>query len=266
MKEYVELSTLQVSAAASLILVNAVISLALRLRLERSLLIASVRTILQLLLIGLVLHWVFQVEEIVVVISLLAIMTGIAGYTAFTRTSHAYAGMLLDSMVAVWASSWFVLAFAMVAVLQGARSWHDPQYAIPLLGMILGNTLNGITLGLAGVLEGFRSGRDQVETLLTLGATRWEAAREVIQKALTTAMTPIINSMMVVGIVSLPGMMTGQLLSGVEPIQAVKYQIVIMFLIASATALGSVGVVLLAYRRLFSRQHQFRYDAIQSRK
>ncbi|MCA9145159.1 MAG: iron export ABC transporter permease subunit FetB [Planctomycetaceae bacterium] len=266
MKEYVELSTLQVSTAASLILVNAVISLALRLRLERSLLIASVRTILQLLLIGLVLHWVFQVEEIVVVISLLAIMTGIAGYTAFTRTSHAYAGMLLDSMVAVWASSWFVLAFAMVAVLQGARSWHDPQYAIPLLGMILGNTLNGITLGLAGVLEGFRSGRDQVETLLTLGATRWEAAREVIQKALTTAMTPIINSMMVVGIVSLPGMMTGQLLSGVEPIQAVKYQIVIMFLIASATALGSVGVVLLAYRRLFSRQHQFRYDAIQSRK
>ncbi|MBI2479411.1 MAG: iron export ABC transporter permease subunit FetB [Planctomycetia bacterium] len=265
MKAYVELSTLQVSAAALLILVNAAISLTLRLRLEWSLLIASVRTILQLLLIGLVLHWVFQVEQVVVVVAMLSIMTGIAGYTAFSRSANAYAGMLLDTMVAVWASSWFVLAFAMVAVLQGARSWHDPQYAIPLLGMILGNTLNGITLGLAGVLEGFRSGRDQVETLLTLGATRWEAARELIQKALTTALTPIINSMMVVGIVSLPGMMTGQLLSGVEPIQAVMYQIVIMFLIASATALGSVGVVLLAYRRLFNKQHQFRYDAIRNR-
>jgi putative ABC transport system permease protein len=266
MKAYVELSALQVTAAALLIVVNAAISLALRLGLERSLLIASVRTILQLLLIGLVLQWVFQVEQVFIVIALLAIMTGIAGYTAFTRTSYAYTGMLLDTMVAVWASSWFVLAFAMVAVLQGSRSWHDPQYAVPLLGMILGNTLNGITLGLTGVLEGFRSGRDQVETLLTLGATRWEAARETIQKALTTAMTPIINSMMVVGIVSLPGMMTGQLLSGVAPIQAVKYQIVIMFLIASATALGSVGVVLLAYRRLFNKQHQFRYDAIHSRK
>jgi putative ABC transport system permease protein len=266
MKSYVELSTLQVSAAALLILVNAAISLVLRLRLERSLLIAGVRTILQLLLIGLVLHWVFQVEQIIVVVAMLSIMTGIAGYTAFSRSAHAYTGMLLDTMIAVWASSWFVLAFAMIAVLQGARSWHDPQYAIPLLGMILGNTLNGITLGLAGVLEGFRSGRDHVETLLTLGATRWEAARETIQKALTTAMTPIINSMMVVGIVSLPGMMTGQLLSGVDPIQAVKYQIVIMFLIASATALGSVGVVLLAYRRLFTTQHQFRYERIRSRK
>ncbi len=266
MKPYIELSTLQVGAAALLILVNAAISLALRLRLERSLLIASIRTIVQLLLIGLVLHWVFQVERMIVVIAMLSIMTGIAGYTAFSRSAHAYAGMLFDTMVAVWASSWFVLAFAMFAVLQGSRSWHDPQYAIPLLGMILGNTLNGITLGLAGVLDGFRSGRDQIETLLTLGATRWEAAREPIQKALTTAMTPIINSMMVVGIVSLPGMMTGQLLSGVEPMQAVKYQIVIMFLIASATALGSVGVVVLAYRRLFNRSHQFRYDAICGRK
>ncbi|MEO8495920.1 MAG: iron export ABC transporter permease subunit FetB [Planctomycetota bacterium] len=266
MKEYVELSTLQVAAAASLIIVNAAISLALRLRLERSLLIAGVRTILQLLLVGLVLHWVFQVEAIIVVVAMLAIMTGIAGYTAFTQSAHAYTGMFVDTMVAVWASSWFVLAFAMFVVLQGARSWHDPQYAIPLLGMILGNTLNGITLGLSGVLDGFRSGRDQIETLLTLGATRWEAAREPIRKALTTATTPIINSMMVVGIVSLPGMMTGQLLSGVEPMQAVKYQIVIMFLIASATALGSVGIVLLAYRRLFSAQHQFHYDAIRGRK
>lgn len=263
---YVELSTLQVTAAALLILINAAISLALRLGLGRSLLIASVRTILQLLLIGVVLHWVFQVKSPAIVLTMLSIMTGIAGYTAFARPANAYAGMLLDTMIAVWASSWFVLAFAMVAVLQGVRSWHDPQYAIPLLGMILGNTLNGITLGLTGVLDGFRSGRGQVEMLLTLGATRWEAARETIQKSLTTAMTPIINSMMVVGIVSLPGMMTGQLLSGVEPIQAVKYQIVIMFLIASATALGSVGVVLLAYRRLFNREHQFRYEVIRTRK
>ena len=265
MKPYVELSTLQVAAAASLIIVNAAMSLGLQLQLERSLLIASLRTVLQLLLVGLVLQWVFQVEQMMVVVAMLAIMTGIAGYTAFARSAHAYNGMLFDTIIAVWSSSWFVLAFAMFAVLQGKRSWHDPQYAIPLLGMILGNTLNGITLGLAGVLDGLQSRRDQIETLLTLGATRWEAAREPIRKALTTATTPIINSMMVVGIVSLPGMMTGQLLSGVEPIQAVKYQIVIMFLIASATALGSVGIVLLAYQRLFNRQHQFRYDAIRGR-
>jgi UDP-glucose/iron transport system permease protein len=265
MKAYVELSALQVASAAILILVNAIISLALRLGLERSLLIASVRTILQLMLIGFVLQWVFQVEQPLIVVAILVIMTGIAGYTAFRRTQDAYVGMLFDTMIAVWGSSWFVLAFAMLVVLQGARSWSDPQYAIPLLGMILGNTLNGITLGLGGVLEGFRTERGHVETLLTLGATRWEAARESVRKSLITATTPIINSMLVVGLVNLPGMMTGQLLSGVDPIEAVKYQIMIMFLVASATALGSVGVVLLAYRRLFSEQHQFRYDAIQKR-
>ena len=192
-------------------------------------------------------------------------MTLIAGYTAFQRTERRYSGMLLDTTLSVWISSWMVLAFAMSAVLQGSREWHDPQYVIPFLGMILGNTLNGITLGLSGVLDGLRGRRDDVETILALGGTRWEAARAPIQRAVRTAMTPIINSMMVVGLVSLPGMMTGQLLSGVPPGEAVKYQIVIMFLIASATALGVIAVVLLAYRRLFNAGHQFRFDLLHDR-
>ena len=87
----------------------------------------------------------------------------------------------------------------MSAVLQATgesppRLWRDPQYVIPLLGMILGNTLNGITLGLSGVLEGFQTRLDQVETTLALGGTRWEAAREVVQDAIRTGLIPIINS------------------------------------------------------------------------
>ncbi len=99
--------------------------------------------------------------------------------------------------------------------------------------------------------------RQQVEALLTLGATRWEAARPLVQQAVRTGLIPTINAMMVVGVVSLPGMMTGQILAGASPVEAVKYQIVIMFLIASATALGTVSVVLLSYRRLFNEHHQF---------
>jgi putative ABC transport system permease protein len=101
------------------------------------------------------------------------------------------------------------------------------------------------------------SKRDEVDTLLALGATRWEAARRPIQQAVRTGMIPTINAMMVVGLVSLPGMMTGQLLGGVAPTQAVRYQIMIMFLIAAGTALGTVGVVLLGYLRLFNHDHQF---------
>ena len=132
------------------------------------------------------------------------------------------------------------------------------------MGMILGNTLNGISVGLKTFTESLHQQRDRIESALALGATRWEAAREAVQDAIRTGLIPILNSMMVVGIVSLPGMMTGQLLSGTEPVAAVKYQIVIMFLIASATALGTVGVVLLSFRRLFTINHQLRSDVLRS--
>jgi putative ABC transport system permease protein len=123
--------------------------------------------------------------------------------------------------------------------------------------MILGNTLNGVSLGLDRLGGELSGKRDQVEALLALGATRWEAARGPIRQAVRTGLIPTINAMMVVGIVSLPGMMTGQLLAGTSPVEAVKYQVVIMFLIASGTALGTVSVVLLSYRRLFNEDHQF---------
>jgi putative ABC transport system permease protein len=141
--------------------------------------------------------------------------------------------------------------------------WYDPQYLIPLLGMVLGNTLNGISLGLDRFMEGLNSQRDQVETLLAMGATRWEAAHRQVREALRVGMIPTINSMSVMGLVSLPGMMTGQILAGANPIDAVRYQIVIMFMIAAGTALGIFGVVLLAYKRLLSPEHQLRLDLLQ---
>ena len=128
--------------------------------------------------------------------------------------------------------------------------------------MILGNALTGISLGLDRFTEALVQGGDQVELYLTLGGTRWEAALPAIRQAVRTGMIPILNSMTVVGLVSLPGMMTGQLLAGVPPSEAVKYQIVIMFLIASVTGLGTVGAVLLSYQRLFNQRHQFLSDAI----
>jgi putative ABC transport system permease protein len=171
--------------------------------------------------------------------------------------------MLISTIVSIWSSTWLILGLALFIVLHRSHVWYDPQYVIPLLGMILGNTLNGDTLGLTGLTDSLALKREQIEALLALGATRWEASRETVRQAVRTGMIPMINSMMVVGLVSLPGMMTGQMLSGVAPLEAVKYQIVIMFLIASATALGVFSVVLLSYRRLFNAHHQFRWDVTQ---
>ncbi len=254
---YTEVTYWQVALASLLIVISGIISVVLRLRMEKSLLIASLRTVVQLILVGFVLEWVFRLDRWYIVLGLGSLMTLIAGLTAADRNQRRYPGIWLNTVISTWASAWIVTAFALFAVLQGIDKWYQPQYAIPLLGMVLGNTLNGISVGLNTYTEALVARRDQVESLLALGATRWEASRDTARYAIRTGMTPIINSMMVVGVVSLPGMMTGQLISGMDPIQAVKYQVVIMFLIAAATSLGTVGVVMLSFLRLFNSHHQF---------
>jgi putative ABC transport system permease protein len=258
---YLELSYLQVGLAALLILINGGISALLRLGLGRRLLLAAACTVTQLLLIGLVLEWIFQLNRWYAVVGIVLAMTLVAGVAAVQRTHLRYPGIWWSGIVSVWVSSWTMVAVALF-VLVRVEPWYAPQYAIPLAGMILGNTLNGISLGLDRLGGELNARRAEVESLLALGATRWEAARDPVRQAIRTGMIPIINAMMVVGIVSLPGMMTGQLLAGVSPLRAVKYQIVIMFLIASGTALGTLGVVLLSYLRLFGPDHQFLYHRI----
>ena len=138
--------------------------------------------------------------------------------------------------------------------------WYDPRYAIPLLGMILGNCMTGIALGLDTLTTSLATRRAGVEAQLMLGATRWEAAGPVTRGALRSALMPIVNSMSATGLVSLPGMMTGQILSGVPPVEAVKYQILVMFLIAGGTGFGAVAAVLGGVARLTDGRHRLRLD------
>ena len=262
---YLELSSLSLATAAALIMINGAISVALRLGLEGKLAVAALRTVVQLLLIGYILEWVFAIDRWYVVLAILTLMTLIAGRAAATRGAVHYRGMGLDAILSVSASSWLVTALGLFVVIR-IDPWYRPQYAIPILGMILGNTLTGVSLGLERITEELSARRAQVETLLALGASRWEAFRLPAQQAVRAGMMPVINAMTVVGLVSLPGMMTGQVLAGQAPEQAIRYQIVIMFLIAAASGLGTVSAVLLVYRRIFSREHCFLYWRLVERK
>ena len=264
-KPYIELSYFQVALAALLILINGVVSVLLKLDLERRLLLAAVCTVVQLLLVGLLLDWVFRLDRWDIVLAMMASMTLVAGFSATRRIPGSLSRYPGPQHASVWAGSWLVACLALGAIVR-VRPWYTPQYAIPLLGMILGNTLNGVSLGLDRLGGELSGNRDEVEALLALGATRWEAARRPVQQAVRTGLVPTINAMMVVGIVSLPGMMTGQILAGTSPVEAVKYQIVIMFLIASATALGTLFAVLLGFRRLFNADHQFRGGLLSERR
>ena len=260
----VPISAWQLVIASLLILVTGGVSLALRLGLERSLAIAALRTVVQLMLIGYVLKWVFAVDSPWVLAVAMTIMIAAAAHAAIGRSKHLYAGILERSFVSLFFSGLLTTFIVTGAIIQ-VRPWYHAQYVIPLLGMILGNGLTGISLALDALLESLAERRGEVEMELAQGATRWEAARAPLSDAIRRGMIPNINAMMVVGIVSLPGMMTGQILAGADPLQAVKYQIVVMFMIAAATALGCIAIALLTYRRLFNERHQLMWHRIQRR-
>ncbi|CAN0600369.1 unnamed protein product, partial [Laminaria digitata] len=131
---------------------------------------------------------------------------------------------------------------AVTQLVIGVEPWYRPQYLIPLLGMLLGNSLTALSLAIDHFLEQLDLRRDEVESDLAMGATRWEAARDPMREAVRKGMIPIINAMSVVGLVSLPGMMTGQILAGADPLGAVAYHILIMFMIAASTALSSIAM------------------------
>ena len=241
--------------AAALVLVAGLVSMGLGLGLGRRLALASLRMVVQLLLVGYVLVFVFDVGTPAAVLGMGTVMMVAAAVAAVRRPSRTYRGAALHAFVTLLVSG-LTITVTVTAVVIGIDPWYQPRYFVPLLGMVLGNSLTGISLGLDTLLDRVSEQRGRVELELGLGATAWEAARPHVREAVRRGMIPIINSMMVVGLVSIPGMMTGQILAGADPLVAVKYQIVIMFMVAAATSLGCVGVVLLALRRLFTPRHQ----------
>lgn len=256
------LSGWEVGIAALLLLVNALVSWRLGLGLSGRIAISSVRMIIQLVALGLVLKQIFALGSPWPVMGLAAAMTIIAGISAVRRIDHRYRLIYRDAVFSVWVSTW-ITSGVTIGLVVHPSPWYSPQVVIPLLGMVLGNSLTGISLGMDRFLSEMRNRRDEVEMKLTLGATRWQATGDVFAAATRTAMIPILNTMSVAGIVSIPGMMTGQLLAGAPPVQAVQYQIMIMFVIASAIALGVVLALSLAYRSVTTADHQIAWDRIE---
>jgi UDP-glucose/iron transport system permease protein len=255
MNSALPLNAFDLSVAALLVLVAGGISFALRLGLERRLAVAAVRTVVQLLLVGYVLKWVFLLDRAAPILVVVAIMTLVASRAAVQRSERVFPGATWRAFLTLTMSGLVTVAIV-TGVIIGVKPWYRAQYLIPLFGMILGNGLTGISLCLDQLLERLAERRAEVDMELALGATRWEAARGPLTDAVRRGMIPIINSMMVVGLVSLPGMMTGQMLAGEDPLQAVKYQIVVMFMIAAATSFGCIVMAMLVYKRLFTVRHQ----------
>ena len=265
MGNLIELGPLQLALAALLIVAAGMVSLALRLGVERRLGVAALRTVIQLGLLGLVLERIFAIRHPLLVVGLLILMTVFAAREAVGRASHGYRGILVDAWLTM-AASCLLVGGVVTQVVVGVEPWYEPQYVIPLLGMILGNSLTGISLCLDRFMDHLEVRSAEVELKIAFGATRREALAAPLRDAVRTGMIPIINAMAAAGIVSLPGMMTGQILAGSPPLQAVAYQIVVMFMIAAAVALGAMLVVVLAGRHFMGVDATLRLDRMTAKK
>lgn len=261
------LTPLDLALAASLVVALAVLSWQQRLGIGRRMLIASLRSTVQLLLLGLVLKALFNAVNPWIVSALAMLMLAVAGYEVMARQTYRLKGPwgYGTGTLSMFLSSFSITLLALLVIVQPAP-WYTPQYAIPLLGMLLGNTMTGIAVALDNLTSQASKRRSEIEARLSLGQPAADAIRDIQRDALRAGLIPIINAMTTAGVVSLPGMMTGQILAGSPPMEAAKYQLMILFLIAAGTGLGSMSAVMLGSRRLFDSRERFCHDRLTSRR
>lgn len=247
---YIQISLWQLVIALALVLTAGIASMIYELRLQKDLTIGTLRTFAQLFAMGYLLKIIFQINNLWLVLVVYLCMTFFSVHIIKGRIKEKTIPFFVPTMVSVTVSYTLVTCLV-TGLIIGAKPWWTPQYFIPIGGMVAGNSMNALAIGLERFFAELRTRKDEVEMMLCLGADYREASKDMFRNALRSGMIPAINSMMGVGIVSIPGMMTGQILAGADPADAVRYQIVVMLMIVAATAISAMLVLHLVRRRCF---------------
>ena len=249
--------------ASTLIVVDGALSLMLGLQLHRQIAIATIRLVVQLLLVGYVLRAVFALGSPAVTLLIVLLMALVASREVGARPEWRLArfGNYAIAGAVVAAATGVTAALALTTAIQ-PHPWWNPHYAIPLAGIVLGSVLNAGSLSLDSMLDGVKRERSAIEAQLSLGASYREALTPLVRTSARRGLVPIINQMSAAGIITLPGIMTGQILAGMDPVEAVKYQILLMFLLAGSSGLTAVGIAFLAARRLTDTRERLRLDRL----
>ena len=257
------LTPVDLAIASSLTVLDIGIAVALRLSLHRQIGIAAVRMVIQLVAIGYVLRFVFGLNNPAATLAIVLVMVLVAGREVAARPERKFTGWV-NPLIGASRVTLATMVTVVLALTTAIRPdpWYDPRYAIPLAGIILGNVLNSASITFDGVLGGVGRDRAAIEARLSLGETYWTAMAPGIRTAIRRGLMPIINQMSAAGIVTLPGIMTGQILAGLDPLEAVKYQILLMFLLSGGSGLGAVAVAYLAAYRLTDDRHRLRLDRL----
>jgi putative ABC transport system permease protein len=228
-----------------------------RLGLEWQLGQAGGRTLIQMTLVGYLLAAVFdpRAKNPWLVMGVLIIMLAIASVVAKNRISKKIKGLFLLVSSSILVSAAFTLIYVNLLIIK-PPTWYEPQYIIPLAGILIGNAMNAATISGERLVSILNSSQIEIETHLSLGATPLEAVSEYRKDAVKAGLIPTINTMMIVGVVTLPGTITGQLLSGVSPLDAASYQILIMFMLALTTVMSTSLLTAALCRKFFNKSAQ----------
>ncbi len=257
MSAVIEIGWPQLALCLVFILAAGLASIALRLGLHRDLLWGSVRTFAQLFMLGLVLKYVFNIQLWWPVLLIFWCMVGFAVQIIRGRVREKSVRYLDTTFLSMFLSFTLITMIVNGLIVQ-VRPWYEPRYFLPLGGMVIGNSMNAIAIALERLFGELRKSSSLVEMRLTLGASYREATEDITRGAVKAGMIPSINAMMGVGMVFIPGMMTGQILAGADVLTAVKYQVMVMLMLVGSTSVGSVLVVLLSLRRCFTRDGNLR--------
>ena len=217
--------------------------------LAQRLVIGAVRAVAQLVLVGYVLVSLFALDRWYLVVAALLIMLIVATQAVVTRQPGARRRLVIITGVAMLVASGLTLLYISTLVVRVAP-WYNPQYMIPLFGMIVGSAMNAAAIAAERLHSEITARRAEIEAYLALGAHYHHASQYAVRQAMRTSLIPTVNGLMVVGIVTLPGMMTGQILAGTSPLIAIRYQIVVVFMQTAAVAM-TTAMVTLWYRRTF---------------
>ena len=245
-----DVSWFDLTLAAGLILIAVGISSWQQLGLAKDFIVGAVRTVIQLVLVGYVLVYIFAFDRWYVTITAMLLMLIVAVNAAVGRqkkkTNRELQWITGSAMLI---GSGFTMIYVMTLVVR-VHPWHDPRYLIPIFGMIVGSAMNGAAIAIERLTGEMEARTGEIEAYLALGANYQQSSGQPVRQALRASLIPTINGLMVVGIVTLPGMMTGQILAGSSPLTAIRYQIVVVFMQAAAVAITTV-IVTLWYRRTF---------------
>ncbi|MGE0527561.1 MAG: ABC transporter permease [Bdellovibrionales bacterium] len=242
----IQLNSMQLIGAGGLVALAILISRFLKLDLEKDFFIAALRTVVQLIAVGFVLRFLLQADSIGVNLAILSAMTLIAAQAITARLSHKSLKVFLCAFVTLLVGVWPAGLMALVFFFK-ASSLQKSYLFVPFMGVLLGNALTAVSLVFVGSERIRRENLHEIETARALGASPTEACRRLYRDLMHQALTPVLNGMTIVGVVSLPGMMAGQLLGGVDPLSAARFQILVMFLILLTSVGGTLAAVCISH-------------------